>query len=291
MDTRACRGRRLAARAESHYISGVSDRVCDWSLLLGFGRDAASWKSISPAFSTSTSGARIDLDDCVSHEAARRRGFPSMAPLRAARAPFLRQSLTLRHGMPWHDTFGRMCPLLAAKAFAAGLTHLAQRVAKNLLKLGTTDAKTLRPTLNGHAKVRRCTWCTLQPSASDSGRANWRSRRCPTTSPAYLGRGNKRRSMATSAPPTPATASAPRQRSSSARTPPSCASELVFDPAARRWRGCSNASALPAVRPLYRCWTARQRAAVSSVTIRPPGFPAQSAALIRTTLMTRKMSR
>ncbi len=61
-----------------------------------------------------------------------------------AKEPFLRQFLTLRHGIPSHDTFGRVFRLLDPAAFTACFTRFMQPFADTLEGVVAIDGKTLR---------------------------------------------------------------------------------------------------------------------------------------------------
>jgi predicted transposase YbfD/YdcC len=61
-----------------------------------------------------------------------------------AKEAFLRQFLTLKHGIPSHDTFSRVFRLLDPVAFAACFTRFMQRFADNLQNVVAIDGKTLR---------------------------------------------------------------------------------------------------------------------------------------------------
>lgn len=61
-----------------------------------------------------------------------------------AKEPFLRQFLTLKHGIPSHDTFSRVFRLLDPVAFAACFTRFMQRFAGGLQGVVAIDGKTLR---------------------------------------------------------------------------------------------------------------------------------------------------
>jgi hypothetical protein len=67
-----------------------------------------------------------------------------MALFGEAKEPFLRQFLTLKHGIPSHDTFSRVFRLLDPKAFAACFTRFMQGFAEGLQKVVAIDGKTLR---------------------------------------------------------------------------------------------------------------------------------------------------
>ena len=67
-----------------------------------------------------------------------------MALFGEAKEPFLRQFLTLAHGIPSHDTFSRVFRLLDPTAFAACFTRFMQRFADNLADVVALDGKTLR---------------------------------------------------------------------------------------------------------------------------------------------------
>jgi hypothetical protein len=67
-----------------------------------------------------------------------------MALFRAAKEPFLRQFLTLKHGIPSHDTFSRVLRLLDPKTFAACFTPVMERFADGLQNVVAIDGKTLR---------------------------------------------------------------------------------------------------------------------------------------------------
>jgi len=67
-----------------------------------------------------------------------------MALFGDAKEPFLRQFLTLKHGIPSHDTFSRMFRLLDPKAFAACFTRFTERFANGLQNVVAIDGKTLR---------------------------------------------------------------------------------------------------------------------------------------------------
>jgi predicted transposase YbfD/YdcC len=67
-----------------------------------------------------------------------------MALFGAAKEPFLRQFLPLKHGIPSHDTFSRVLRLLDPSAFAACFTRFMQRFAENLQNVVAIDGKTLR---------------------------------------------------------------------------------------------------------------------------------------------------
>ena len=61
-----------------------------------------------------------------------------------AKEPFLRQFLTLKHGIPSHDTFSRVFRLLDPVAFAACFARFMQRFADTLQGVVAIDGKTLR---------------------------------------------------------------------------------------------------------------------------------------------------
>ena len=61
-----------------------------------------------------------------------------------AKEPYLRQFLTLKHGIPSHDTFSRVFRLLDPVAFAACFTRFMQRFADSLHGVVAIDGKTLR---------------------------------------------------------------------------------------------------------------------------------------------------
>jgi predicted transposase YbfD/YdcC len=61
-----------------------------------------------------------------------------------AKEPFLRQFLTLKHGIPSHDTFSRIFRLLDPVAFTACFTRFMQRFADTLQGVVAIDGKTLR---------------------------------------------------------------------------------------------------------------------------------------------------
>lgn len=67
-----------------------------------------------------------------------------MALFGEAKEPFLRQFLTLKHGIPSHDTFSRVFRLLDPRAFAACFTRFMQRFAEGLQNVVAIDGKTLR---------------------------------------------------------------------------------------------------------------------------------------------------
>jgi hypothetical protein len=55
-----------------------------------------------------------------------------MALFGAAKQPFLRRFMTLKHGIPSHDIFSRVFRLLYPKAFAECFTRFMQRFAEGL---------------------------------------------------------------------------------------------------------------------------------------------------------------
>jgi predicted transposase YbfD/YdcC len=67
-----------------------------------------------------------------------------MALFGEAKEPFLRQFLSLRHGIPSHDTFSRVFRLLDPTAFASCFTRFMQRFADTLDGVVAIDGKTLR---------------------------------------------------------------------------------------------------------------------------------------------------
>jgi predicted transposase YbfD/YdcC len=67
-----------------------------------------------------------------------------MALFGAAKERFLRQFLTLKHGIPSHDTFSRVFRLLDPEAFAACFSRFVQRFADGLQGVVAIDGKTLR---------------------------------------------------------------------------------------------------------------------------------------------------
>jgi predicted transposase YbfD/YdcC len=71
-------------------------------------------------------------------------GCSDMALFGHAKEPFLRQFLTLAHGIPSHDTFSRLFRLLDPQAFAACFTRFMERFAQGLQNVVAIDGKTLR---------------------------------------------------------------------------------------------------------------------------------------------------
>ena len=67
-----------------------------------------------------------------------------MALFGELKAPFLRQFLRLRHGIPSHDTFSRVFRLLDPVPFEACFTRFMQRFAETLQGVVAIDGKTLR---------------------------------------------------------------------------------------------------------------------------------------------------
>ena len=67
-----------------------------------------------------------------------------MALFGEIKAPFLRQFLRLRHGIPSHDTFSRVFRLLDPAPFEACFTRFMQRFAEGLQGVVAIDRKTLR---------------------------------------------------------------------------------------------------------------------------------------------------
>lgn len=67
-----------------------------------------------------------------------------MAVFGEAKAPFLRQFLRLRHGIPSHDTFSRVFRLLDPVPFEACFTRFMQRFAETVQGVVAIDGKTLR---------------------------------------------------------------------------------------------------------------------------------------------------
>ncbi len=67
-----------------------------------------------------------------------------MALFGEAKEPFLRQFLRLQHGIPSHDTFSRVFPLLDPAPFEACFTRFMQRFAESLQGVVAIDGKTLR---------------------------------------------------------------------------------------------------------------------------------------------------
>jgi len=67
-----------------------------------------------------------------------------MALFGEAKEPLLRQFMTLKHGIPSHDTFSRVFRLLDPKAFADCFTRFMQRFAEGLQNVVAIDGKTLR---------------------------------------------------------------------------------------------------------------------------------------------------
>lgn len=67
-----------------------------------------------------------------------------MALFGRAKEPFLRQFLTLKHGIPSHDTFSRVFRLLDAAQFHAGFVRFMQRFSQRLEGVVALDGKTLR---------------------------------------------------------------------------------------------------------------------------------------------------
>ena len=67
-----------------------------------------------------------------------------MALFGETKAPFLRQFLRLRHGIPSHDTFSRVFRLLDPGPFEACFTRFMQRFAEALQGVVAIDGKTLR---------------------------------------------------------------------------------------------------------------------------------------------------
>jgi hypothetical protein len=67
-----------------------------------------------------------------------------MALFGRAKEPFLRQFLTLRHGIPSHDTFSRVFRLLDPAQFHACFRRFMHRIAKTVAGVIALDGKTLR---------------------------------------------------------------------------------------------------------------------------------------------------
>jgi predicted transposase YbfD/YdcC len=67
-----------------------------------------------------------------------------MALFGRSKEPFLRQFLTLKHGIPSHDTFSRVFRLLDPAAFSACFTRFMQRFTETLKDVVAIDGKTLR---------------------------------------------------------------------------------------------------------------------------------------------------
>jgi predicted transposase YbfD/YdcC len=67
-----------------------------------------------------------------------------MALFGAAKEPFLRGFLRLRHGIPSHDTFSRVFRLLDPASFEACFTRFMRRFAEGLAGVIAIDGKTLR---------------------------------------------------------------------------------------------------------------------------------------------------
>ncbi len=61
-----------------------------------------------------------------------------------AKEPFLRQFLSLRHGIPSHDTFSRVFRLLDPTAFETCFVRFMQRFSESLRGVVAIDGKTLR---------------------------------------------------------------------------------------------------------------------------------------------------
>src|SRR5271166_4905199 len=62
----------------------------------------------------------------------------------AAKEPFLRGFVRLRHGIPSHDTFSRVFRLLDPASFEACFTRFMRRFAEGLAGVIAIDGKTLR---------------------------------------------------------------------------------------------------------------------------------------------------
>ena len=67
-----------------------------------------------------------------------------MALFGRAKEPFLRQFLTLKHGIPSHDTFSRVFRLLDPVAFTACFSRFMRQFAEGLRNVVAIDGKTLR---------------------------------------------------------------------------------------------------------------------------------------------------
>ena len=73
-----------------------------------------------------------------------RRGLLGHGAVGAAKEPFLRGFLRLRHGIPSHDTFSRVFRLLDPASFEACFTRFMRRFAEGLAGVIAIDGKTLR---------------------------------------------------------------------------------------------------------------------------------------------------
>jgi predicted transposase YbfD/YdcC len=71
-----------------------------------------------------------------------------MAEFGRAKEPFLRQFLSLKHGVPSHDTFSRVFRLLDPGPFQACFVRFMQRFAEGLEGVIAVDGKTMRGSLD-----------------------------------------------------------------------------------------------------------------------------------------------